>query len=121
MFLVDMARKRETRDEWQKRVERWKDSGLTAEEFAAETGINAGTLRFWQYKLKKGSQWETPRRRTAPVAPNASSIIELRPCATSEQDRRFEIELRAGRRVHVPASFDPDALRSLLAVLEATS
>ncbi len=44
MFLVAMARKRETRDEWQKRVERWKDSGLTAEVFAAETGINAGTL-----------------------------------------------------------------------------
>jgi hypothetical protein len=28
-------------------VERWRDSGLTAEQFAGELGINAGTLKFW--------------------------------------------------------------------------
>jgi hypothetical protein len=44
-----MAGNRASRDEWQKRVDRWKDSGLTAKEFAAETGINAGTLQFWSY------------------------------------------------------------------------
>ncbi len=32
------------REQWAKRVERWKDSGLTAKEFAAETGINAQSL-----------------------------------------------------------------------------
>jgi len=31
---------RVSRDEWAKRVERWKDSGLTAKEFASEVGIN---------------------------------------------------------------------------------
>jgi hypothetical protein len=36
-----------SREEWQKRVERWRDSGLTAEQFAGELGINAGTLKFW--------------------------------------------------------------------------
>ena len=39
-----MARTRLDRDEWRRRVERWKDSGLTAKEFAAETGINAGNI-----------------------------------------------------------------------------
>ena len=35
---------RATREMWAKRVERWADSELTAKEFAAEVGINAGTL-----------------------------------------------------------------------------
>ena len=51
-LVVEMAGKRANRDEWRKRVDRWKDSGLTANEFVAETGINAGTLQFWGYKLK---------------------------------------------------------------------
>src|SRR5437764_7112948 len=43
---------RASRDEWLKRVERWKESGPTAKEFADETGINAGTLQFWRYTLR---------------------------------------------------------------------
>ena len=50
LLADDMARARADREEWRKRVERWKGSGLTAKEFAAETGINAGNLQFWQYK-----------------------------------------------------------------------
>lgn len=42
---------RTSREEWRKRVERWKDSGLTAEQYAAELGINAKTLQFWRYKV----------------------------------------------------------------------
>jgi hypothetical protein len=56
----DMARARADRDEWRRRIARWKESGLTAKEFAADAGINAGTLQFWQYKLKRG---ERPTRR----------------------------------------------------------
>ncbi len=38
---------RESRETWAKRVERWRDSGLTAKEFAAEMGINE-QLAMWQ-------------------------------------------------------------------------
>ena len=31
---------RTSRAEWAKRVERWKESGLPAQEFGAETGVN---------------------------------------------------------------------------------
>ena len=37
-------RARVEREEWAKRVERWRDSGLTTAEFAAELGINPKTL-----------------------------------------------------------------------------
>jgi hypothetical protein len=113
-----MANRRTSRDEWRKRVERWRDSGLTAKDFAAETGINAGTLQFWKYKL--GKQEERSPRRSArnAVAAIASSLVEVRPVSMA-LETRFEIELVGGRRVHVPAVFDPAALKSLLAVVEA--
>jgi hypothetical protein len=34
------------------------------------------------------------------------------------RDARFELELGKGRRLHVPAQFDPQALKRLLTVLE---
>jgi hypothetical protein len=37
--------KRESRKVWTKRVERWRDSGLSATEFASQIGINENTLR----------------------------------------------------------------------------
>ncbi|HEV3094606.1 MAG TPA: hypothetical protein VGY30_08855 [Solirubrobacteraceae bacterium] len=113
-----MADKRASREEWQKRVERWKDSGLTAKEFAAETGVNVGTLQCWKYKLTRlGSE---RRRRPSAPASIVSSIVEVRPAAEAAEDR-YEIELGNGRRLRVPAVFDAGALKTLLAILEATT
>jgi hypothetical protein len=113
-----MAGKRASREEWRKRIDRWKDSGLTAKEFAAETGINAGTLQCWKYKLKRKGP---ARRRRGSAAPSIlSSIVELRP-ATGATESRFEIELGNGRRLRVPAAYDGSALKTLLAILEATT
>ena len=113
-----MAGKRASRDEWRKRVDRWKDSGLTAKEFAAETGINAGTLQFWRYKLKRPES--RTRRRSVAAASILSSIVEVRP-ANDAVESRFEVELGNGRRLRVPAVFDASALKALLAILEATT
>jgi hypothetical protein len=107
---------RTSAEEWQKRVERWRDSGLGAEQFAAELGINAGTLKFWGYKLNKA------KREGAVVAPpnkkrpaRAPSFVEVR--ATTSPPA-FELELGNGRRLRVPTDFDVDALGRLLSVLE---
>jgi transposase len=113
-----MARAREDREEWRRRVDRWKDSGLTAKEFAAEIGINAGTLQFWQYKLRRS---EAPAKRPRPTASSErilSALVEVRPAGPVVVDPRFEIELRNGRRIRVTAEFAPAALRALVAVLE---
>lgn len=115
-----MAGKRASRDEWRKRVDRWKDSGLTAKEFAAETGINAGTLQFWRYKLMRGTPASARRRARRAAASIVSSLVEVRPAPAAEETR-FEIELGNGRRVRVPLVFDATTLRSLLSVLDATT
>ena len=108
---------RTSAEEWQKRVERWRDSGLPAEQFAAELGINAGTLKFWGYKLNKA------KREAGDVAVTAkkkrparvSAFVEVRAATTAPA---FELELGDGRRLRVPTDFDVDALGRLLSVLE---
>lgn|SRR5262245_37792040 len=114
-----MARARVDRDEWRRRVERWKDSGLTAKEFAAEMGLNAGTLQFWQYKLRHRKVSTKRPKRKAPSEAILSSLVEVRAPSGAVGDPRFEVELGNGRRVRVPAEFEPAALKTLLSVLEA--
>ena len=130
--MEEQARTRVTREEWAKRVERWRDSGLTAAEFAAELGINARTLIYWKYMLGKearGEQRVGPSRkaRQRRVARKlASKASASNPIATGlvevqavSRDERFELELGTGRRLHVPRTFDAAELRRLLEVLEA--
>lgn len=108
-------RKHATRAEWQKRVERWRDSGLSAEQFAAELGINAGTLKYWKYMLGKAARAQTPKTsfvEVAPSAPQTATVVTLAP------ETSFVVEVGATRRLRVPANFDAVALRRLLDVLE---
>jgi len=107
---------RTSAEEWQKRVERWRESGLTAAQFATELGINAGTLKFWKYKLNKAKRSEG----NAPVLSarkksTAPAFVEVR---AGGRDAGFELELSNGRRLRVPQGFDPKALERLLAVLD---
>ena len=100
-----------SRAEWEKRLERWKDSGLSAEQFAAEIGVNAGTLRQWKYSL-------AAKGRAVRAA--ESSFVEVKPVATVEGSSSTAVfELEVGRRrLRIPAQFDADALYRLIAVLE---
>jgi hypothetical protein len=70
---------RESRETWSKRVERWIASGLTAKEFAAEVGVNAGTLMHWKYRLAA----EARSSAKASVAPKAETVsfVEVTPTA----------------------------------------
>jgi len=109
------TRDRVGRAEWQKRIERWKDSGLSAEQFAAELNINAGTLRYWKYALGKEARSATVK--TASGSVKASDLIEVRQSAAAPSDA-FELELGSTRKLRIPAQFDAAALERLLAVLE---
>lgn len=117
-----MAKARVARNEWRKRVQRWKESGLSAKDFAAEVGINAGTLQVWRSKLKHDDAAPTRRPRRSPSAAILSSLIEVRAptVAMPQVDQRFEIELANGRRIRVGRGFDVASLRSLVTALEAT-
>jgi hypothetical protein len=108
---------RASREEWRKRVERWRDSGLTAEQFAAELGINPRTLQYWQYKLRRTAGSGEPRvrgKRTA--AKDPLPLVEVMH-APMTSGSGFELELGGSKRLRIPLDFDADALERLLIVL----
>lgn len=105
--------KRTGRAEWQKRVARWRDSGLSADEFAAEIGVNAGTLRQWKYTLNRDARGGAKCREATADVPRFVEVARL-PSASANM---FQLELDAGRRLHIPSDFDSDALQRLLSLL----
>ena len=122
---------RASRAVWEKRVERWKDSGLTAKEFAAETGINASSLNCWSWKLRA----EERKERDVPDDVGAASVgaamhspaafLELpvmkvpqRPAPKQpETPAMLELLLAGDVRVRVPAGFDEATLKRVVRAL----
>jgi transposase-like protein len=124
---------RETREEWAKRVERWRDSGLTAAEFAAEVGVNPRTLSYWKWRLgskrgrslsskptkarsKKASR-SAARKKAAALAVRPLSFVEVTKATSALSGEPFEVELVSGERIRIPSSFDASSLSRLLDVL----
>jgi hypothetical protein len=119
--------KRERRDVWVKRVERWRDSGLGAREFAAEVGINENTLRSWGWKLaaeQRRAEEQPPARKPAKaeatvpkVEPLAFVEVAAPAVPQSVPAEKLELVLASGLVVRLPARFEGEALRRLLAVV----
>jgi len=115
---------RASRETWAKRVERWKDSGLTAKEYAAELGINAQSLAWWKWRLSSAAtaprvhprvQRRARKASPTPIAP--LTFVEL-PAAAAGADM-LELVLPSSVRIRLPTGFDAQALGRLLDVLDA--
>lgn len=116
---------RASRDTWAKRIERWKDSGLTATEFATEVGINPRSLRWWSWRLGAAAAAGPHKRRrarrarssesTRPAAITPLTFVEMPAAVTREE---LEIVLPTTIRICVRPGFDDATLRRLLDILE---
>lgn len=116
------------RAQWAKRVERWKESGLSAKEFAAELGINARSLSWWRWQLSKGETTAPgePRRRrrsrstaaaiTKPVTITPLTFVEMTTPPVAKD--ALEVILPTTVRICVRPGFDDGTLDRLLDVLE---
>jgi hypothetical protein len=71
---------RASREAWAKRLERWRDSGLTEKEYPAEARINAHSLSWWKWRLSSGAtaQRRVPRRRRSTPSPGDTESADLR-------------------------------------------
>ena len=112
---------RETRKKWAELVARWGRSGLTANQFAGEARINAGTLQYYKWLIGRDSRGA---RRKRPRLKAGIGFVEVRTgdLATAEvssADDRIEVVLASGRRVVVSSGFDAGAFRRVVAALEA--
>jgi hypothetical protein len=117
---------RTSRETWAKRIERWKDSGLTAAEFAAEVGVNAHSLSWWKWRLGAEGR-PAPARRgrlprstpragevTKPLSPSPVTFVEM---ATATPEA-LEIVLPSTISIRVRPGFDEATLGRVLDVLE---
>ena len=111
---------RESCEVWTKRVERWRASGLTADEFASEVGIKSNTLKHWSWLLdheKRGSRPDVARRPRSREVPFVEVVTPAAPGSPSVEP--IELVVRDGIRIRVPTAFDADALRRVIAAVEA--
>jgi hypothetical protein len=116
--------RRESRESWAKRVERWRDSGLSINEFAQEIGVNPNTLAGWRWRLGADARSVDKAERRRSAGPSAAQD-DMKPIELVEvvqvpppSDERFEVVTANGRTVRVPARFDDAALGRLLAAVE---
>ena len=102
-----------TRAEWAGRVDRWRRSGLSVEDFAAREGLKPKQLGWWRWKLRSSpppSSPSTPELRFLPVrvvdtaGPVSGSGVAL------------EVALPNGRVVRVPPGFEPSMLERVLSI-----
>jgi hypothetical protein len=116
---------RVSREAWAKRVERWRDSGLSAAEYAAEIGVKAHTLSWWKWRLGSGGEERTvatrrqrraSRRPVKTAAVSPLTFVEMRAPASAES---LEVVLPTSLRICVHPDFDAATLTRLLDVLEA--
>jgi len=123
-------KKQEAREVWRERVEQWIKSGQSARAFAEANGVNVWTLRGWRARLERSKQPErgpnaaasrqAGERRRARSGAAALPFVELVASAalSPSPEDRFEIVLGGGRTIRVPARFDAQALRALVAVVD---
>lgn len=121
---------RTSRWEWAKRVERWKDSGLSAKEYAAEIGVKPTTLSYWSWKLKSGTAAvgsrgtgrparRGARRRRAVADCAAPRFVELGARQSVDAAPALDLVLRSGVVVRVTAGFDEATLTRVVRAVEA--
>jgi transposase-like protein len=107
--------RRYTKAERVKILDAFKSSGLSLNRFSTQRDISTSTLRNWLIKSQKLGKTETAKK-FLPVR----ILSETRVGGGPSPARSFGIELKSGRRLHVPFDFDPQEVRLLVGILEET-
>jgi hypothetical protein len=101
------ARDERKEQQWWRRINQWRASGLSVRAFCTQHGLAAASFYHWRRVLE---------RRAAEAA--AFVPVQLVADAVPAQDSALEVVLADGRAVRVGPGFDAPTLRRLLAVLE---
>ena len=109
------------RDFWAPLVKEFEEGGAAErhKQFAARHNVRCSSFETWLYRLR-AERGARPQRRanakpSGPVKTTPWPLVEVQGVPIG--DSRFEVELPGGRRLHVPAGFDAEALGRLLKVL----
>ena len=115
-----------TRAEWSERVERWKQSGLSAKAFAGLEGLKVQSLYWWTSRLRtsSGAALQSTPPRFLPVRVVKSPQAQLARVGVAPSPATatgIELALPNGCIVRVQEGFDATTLARLLRVAGGTS
>lgn len=108
-----MERERRSRAWWRETTARWRQSGLTATEFAKLEGVNVNTLRWWSSQRGHGTR--------AKHGSEAVRAIEIAVPAVARAETSGMIEIVVGDAVvRCDASVDTAYVASLVRALRGS-
>ena len=115
----DRDRQREAR--WRRIVREHARSGLGVRDFCRKSRLPESAFYFWRRELLRRQEQEQEHREAIVSPPKPTFVaVRVNEHTASANGGRIEIELSGGRRVHVIAPVDRQALADvLLAVSDA--
>jgi hypothetical protein len=113
--LFRRKRRRFPRAVWAKEVKAFRDSGLSAEEYAGQRGINLLTFQRWVRRL--GDVADTGQRSALPAFVPVR-VVHSPERPSSGSPFQVEIDLTNGRRLRARIALDAD-VRRLADLLDA--
>jgi hypothetical protein len=111
--------------EWSRVLAEQERSGLSVAEFARRRGISPGSLGWWRYVARRRAAERGAEVRATLGWAERDRFIEVRvdrargEVETHAMHGAFEVVVPGGCVVRVPAHFEADGLRRLLAALGA--
>jgi len=109
-------RRREAR--WRRIIRDQGRSGLGVREFCRRGKLTETAFYFWRRELQRRQEEQDQRQAIVPPPKPTFVAVRVNEHSASPAGGRIEIELSGGRRVHVTAPVDRQALADVLAVLE---
>ena len=100
-----------------KHVERWAASGLSAKEFAAQSGTNWRSLSWWKWRIRRRRAKDGRRSEHRGRSRRHSPLLSFVEVTASLVRDPLGIVLPPALRVWVPAGFDDATLARFLDVL----
>lgn len=129
------------REYWRGVITRWRSSGLSQADFCRRYGLHQVTFSGWKLRIEDEEAERPSRGGTVRVEPRPACGISRTPSAedgprfvelrlggsarqlrASDQNRSapvYEVMVFGGRMVRVPAGFEAEVLRRLIATVES--
>jgi len=106
-----------TAAKWAERVQAWRASGKTAEEYASGFDFESTTLRYWASRLKTQTISKSTEAPSAPTA-TIARVVRARTVPEPVAPTASALEVVIGEaRVVVRSGFDQEVLRQVVAAL----
>jgi hypothetical protein len=108
---------------WRDHVAGWKSSGLSLRLYSEEHGLKAGTLGYWNSRLKAQAADALTSSTGSETAATFLAVHVAEPAVSVSEPRddRIELVLKGGSVLRVGRGFDAMALDRLLDVIERRS